>query len=157
MLAVRAPVLAIGVVALLFQATGERDGGVRVNRSLDDKVAAFCRELEDSALRDIARARGKEPVFLSAEKALIAGQVDADLEAHLDSLDEMVRGLGGPGLYPGSLRDFRSLPGDNGTTGARWWTCPSGRCAGRGRVRPGDKTPVCAATGEQLVPGPLPE
>ena len=128
-----------------------------MNRSLADKVAAFCRELGDSALRDIARATGKEPVFLSAEKALIAGRVGPDLEAHLDSLDEMVRGLGGPGLYPGSLRDFQPLPGGNGGTGARWWTCPAGHCAGRGRVRPGDKTPVCAATGQQLASGPLPK
>jgi hypothetical protein len=138
--------------------TGERDCGVRVQRSLSDKVAAFCRELGDSALRDMARVDGKEPVFLRAEKALTAGQIDAALEADLDRLDEMVRSISkGLGLYSGSVRAYQPLPGDHGGTGARWWTCPAGRCSGRGRVRPGDKALVCAVTGEQLVPGPLPE
>jgi len=147
----------IGMVALLLPRDERMGWCVGVVRSLGDKVAAFCRELGDSALRDMARTNGKEPVFLSAEKALVAGEIDASLEAKLDSLDEMVRGLEGYGLYPGRTRDFQPLPGNNGRTGARWWTCPGGRCTGRGRVRPGDKTPVCAATGELLVSGPLPE
>ena len=129
-----------------------------MKRTLGDKVAAFCRELGDSTLRDMARSGGMEPEFLRAEKAVIAGQIDPVVEADLDALDEMVRGISkGLGLYSGSGRDFKPLPGIHGAAGAQWWTCPAGRCSGWGRVRPGDKAPVCSVTGEHLVPGPMPE
>lgn len=125
--------------------------------SVNEKVAAFCRELADSALRDIARDEGMEPVFLRAEESLKSGRVDAALAADIDALDAMVRRVEGQGLYPAATRGYEPLPGPGSGTGAQWWTCPREQCAGRGRVRPRQEAPVCGATGKQLVPGPFPE
>ncbi len=98
-----------------------------------------------------------EAVFRRAEETLKASQIDSRLEADLDLLDGMVRRVEGQGLYPGPTRSYTPLPGPGSGTGAQWWTCPRKQCAGRGRVRPGQEPPVCAAAGAQLVPGPLPE
>jgi hypothetical protein len=121
------------------------------------KIAAFCRELGDSALREMAQRQNMEPVYERAEESLKAGRIGPELEADLDSLDEMVRRVEGQGLYPSATRSYQPLPGGGAGSGAQWWTCPRNRCAGRGRVLPGQAPPVCGATGEQLVPGPLPE
>ena len=124
---------------------------------LTAKAAAFCRELGDNTLRAMAGEQNMEHVFRHAEDSLKAGRIDQELEADLDSLDAMVKRVEGRGFYPAVTRGYLPLPGPGGDTGVQWWTCPRGRCTGRGRVRPGQKPPVCAATGEQLVPGPLPE
>jgi hypothetical protein len=121
------------------------------------KIAAFCRELGDTTLQEMARQENKEAVYKRAEESLRAGRIGPELEADLDVLDEMVRLVEGQGLYPGATRSYQPLPGGGAGTGAQWWTCPRNRCAGRGRVRAGQQPPVCGATGEQLVPGPLPE
>ena len=120
------------------------------------KIGAFCRELGDNALRTMARDENKEPVYERAEESLKAGQIGPELEADLDLLDEVVRRATGQGLYPGVTRGFGPLPGHERQTGAQWWTCPRGRCSGRGRVLSGQAPPVCGATGEPLVPRPLP-
>lgn len=125
---------------------------------LSTKVAAFCRELCDDVLREMAHQQGgaEELAFQRAEESLRSGSLGPGLEADLDSLDKMVRRVEGQGLYPVTTRAFQPLPDSEQLTGAQWWTCPSGRCAGRGRVKPGQVTPDCAAAGEPLVPGPLP-
>jgi hypothetical protein len=128
-----------------------------VKISLTEKIAAFCRELSDGILLDIARQESMEPVFRRAEESLKAGRIDSGLEADLDLLDDMVRRVEGQGLYPAATRSYVPLPGPGSGSSAQWWTCPRGQCAGRGRVRPGQQSPVCGATGKQLVPGPLPE
>jgi hypothetical protein len=121
------------------------------------KVAAFCRELGDNTLREMAqRDKKTDDAYKRAMKSLQDGQIGPGLEADLDLLDDMVRRAEGQGLYPAPTRAYQPLPDPGRGTGAQWWTCPSDRCAGRGRVKPGQESPVCAATGEQLVPGPLP-
>ena len=120
------------------------------------KVAAFCRELGDDTLRNLAHEHGLDREFLQARDAVRAGQIGPDLEADLDALHAMVTKAEGQGLYPAPVRQFTPLPGLSGTSGARWWICPRGNCAGRGRVRPGQDPPLCQAIGEPLVPGPLP-
>lgn len=120
------------------------------------KIAAFCRELGDSWLLEIARQQQAEDVLRAAEQAFRSGQIGPELEASLDQLDRMVTQAEGKGLYPASLRDYKPLPGPARQTGAQWWTCPLGQCAGRGRVRPGQQAPACAAAGKPLVEGPLP-
>jgi len=137
--------------------------GIRMEISLATKIAAFCRELGDQgddSLRAMASRQGQdmESVFARAEESLKAGQIGPELEAGLDALDEMVRKAKGQGLYPAATRGYAPLPGPGGPGGAQWWTCPRKWCAGRGRVRAsGQQPPECAATGEQLVAGPLPE
>jgi hypothetical protein len=121
------------------------------------KIAAFCRELDDTTLLDMAREQSMEAVYKRAEELLKAGRIGRELEADLDLLDDMVRRVEGQGLYPGATRSYQPLPGGGPGTGAQWWTCPRSRCAGRGRVRSDQQPPVCGATGEPLVPGPLPE
>ena len=128
--------------------------------SLAAKIAAFCRELgddSDDSLRAMARRQKMEPVFTRAEDAVQSGQVSSELEADLDSLDQMVKNAEGQGLYPAATRGYTPLPWKGGDSGAQWWTCPQTLCVGRGRVQAGQQPPVCAATGGQLVPGPLPE
>jgi hypothetical protein len=120
------------------------------------KIGAFCRELGDSTLRAIAHADNKEPVYERAGESLRTGRIGPELEADLDLLDEMVRKVTGQGLYPGVTRGFGPLPGSERQTGAQWWTCPRGRCSGRGRVLLGQEPPVCGATSEPLVLRPLP-
>ena len=121
------------------------------------KVAAFCRELADNTLREMAhRDKKTDDAYIRAEESLKEGWIGPELEADLDLLDEMVREVEGQGLYPAPTRAYQPLPDPGRGTGAQWWTCPSDRCAGRGRVKPGQEPPVCAATGEQLVRGPLP-
>jgi hypothetical protein len=103
----------------------------------------------------MALQANKAPVYDRAEQSLKAGKIGPELEADLDALDEMVRDVAGQGLYPSVTRGFGPLPGYGRQTGAQWWTCPRGRCSGRGRVLPNQAPPACGATGEQLVPGPL--
>ena len=121
------------------------------------KIAAFCRELGDSTLQEMAKQDKKtDDAYKRAVKSLKDGQIGPGLEADLDVLDDMVRRIEGQGLYPAPTRAYQPLPDPGRGTGAQWWTCPGDRCAGRGRVKPGQAPPVCGATGEQLVPGPLP-
>ena len=121
------------------------------------KDDAFCRELGDSTLREMAqRDKKTDDAYKRAEESLKDGRIGPGLEADLDLLDEMVRQVEGQGLYPAATRSYQPLPDPARGTGAQWWTCPSERCSGRGRVKPGQEPPVCAATGEQLVLGPLP-
>jgi len=130
-----------------------------VTIDLKVKIAAFCRELGGSILRETAheQGEGKELAFQRAEASFKAGRDDAELEADLDLLDEMVRQVMGTGLFSSRPRGYGPLPHGSGPeTGAQWWTCPHDRCTGRGRVQPGVRPPVCAATGEPLTPGPLP-
>jgi hypothetical protein len=126
---------------------------------LPKKVAAFCRELGDTALEGMARQeKDMELVYRRAEQSLSAGRVGPELEADLDALDAMVRRVAGQGLYPSPTRITYPgpLPGAVRGSGAQWWTCPQGRCAGRGRVKPGQDPPSCAAAGQCLVARPLP-
>jgi hypothetical protein len=104
----------------------------------------------------MARRENMEPVFLRAEESLKAGRAGPELEADLDALDAMVRKVEGQGLYPSATRAYTPPPGPGAGTGAQWWTCPQGWCTGRGRVKPGQHPPSCAASGEFLVAGPLP-
>jgi hypothetical protein len=121
------------------------------------KVAAFCRELGNNTLQEMAqRDKKTDDAYKRAVKFLEDGQIGPGLEADLNMLDDMVLRIEGQGLFPGVTRAFKPMPDPGRGTGVQWWACPSGRCAGRGRVRPGQDPPVCAATGEQLVPGPLP-
>ena len=123
---------------------------------LSVKIAAFCRELGDNTLREMAqRDKKTDDAYKRSEESLKDGRIGPELEADLDLLDDMVRRIEGQGLYPAATRAFQPLPDPGWGTGAQWWTCPSDRCAGRGRVKPGQAPPVCAATGEELVPGPL--
>jgi hypothetical protein len=123
---------------------------------LTAKITTFCRELGDTTLRDLARKRHQEKLLQRAADALKAGEIGPALEADLDALDAMVRQEYGQGLFV-VTRGFTPLPPYPAGTGAQWWTCPRNRCAGRGRVQPGQDPPECAATSEPLVPGPLPE
>jgi hypothetical protein len=122
---------------------------------LSVKVAAFCQELGHSTLRVMALQANQGAVYERAAQSVKAGRLGPELEADLDSLDQLVRRATRQGLYPEVTRGFGPLPGYRRETGAQWWTCPRGRCSGRGRVLPGQPPPVCAATGEQLVSGPL--
>jgi hypothetical protein len=125
---------------------------------LPAKAAAFCRELGDSTiLLDMARAEHREPLYRRAEESLKAGTLDRQLEADLDALDQIVRAATAQGLYSSGTRRYTPLPGYEPSTGAQWWTCPRGLCAGRGRVKPAQATPTCGATGEDLIAEPLAE
>jgi hypothetical protein len=126
-----------------------------VELALRIKIAAFCRELTDNRLRDLAAEQNMEPVFVRARAALEAGRTGHDLEADLDALDVMMMRADGQGLFLAPTRQYVPLPMPGDSTGAQWWSCPGNRCAGRGRVRPGQDVPVCAAIGEQLVAGPI--
>lgn len=131
--------------------------------SLAAKIAAFCRELGDASgdgLRAMAaRAQNKnlEYAFTRAEQAVRSGQLSPELEADLDSLDQMVAHAEGQGLYPAATRGYTPLPWKGGGSDAKWWTCPQALCTGGGRVRAGQDPPICGATGQRLVAGPLPE
>lgn len=122
---------------------------------LPEKAAAFCRELADDSLLELARRNGMEQVYARARGSLQDGLIGAALEADLDAIDEMARRVEGEGLYPAATRAIPGWPGTGASTGAQWWTCPVQRCAGRGRVMPGQQPPVCAATGQALEPRPV--
>jgi hypothetical protein len=134
--------------------------GSKVKLSLAAKIAAFCRELGDDSpdnLRATACAHDMERLFRRAEDAVQSGQLSPGLEAELDSLDQMVQDAEGQGLYPAVTRGYTPLPWNGDGSGAQWWTCPQNLCAGRGRVQARQRPPVCAATSDELVPGPFPE
>ncbi|MEU9671879.1 hypothetical protein AB0E25_41605 [Streptomyces bobili] len=122
------------------------------------KVASFCRELSDGGLRQLADAEGLSATFEQARARLANGSIDQLLEADLDALDAMAAAVTGIGFYPRSVRVFRSLPGGPPSGGARIWACPRELCTGRGRVKPGQPTPICYADGNRnpLVPRLLP-
>ncbi|MEV4290602.1 hypothetical protein AB0K40_34275 [Nonomuraea bangladeshensis] len=120
------------------------------------KIASFCRELGDDTLEGLAREENALAAYLRARSAIRAGRVDQELEADLDALDRAVLSATGQGLFPSGNRAFQPLPGAQGAGGARFWECPRGLCAGRGRVRPGQPAPSCGASGEPLKSGPLP-
>ena len=85
--------------------------------TLAAKIAAFCRELgdeSDDASAPWPASRHMESVFTDAEESVKAGQIGPELEADLDSLDEMVRGVEGQGLYPAATRGYAPLPGRPG-------------------------------------------
>jgi hypothetical protein len=124
---------------------------------LPEKVAAFCRELSDDSLLSLAQENGMEEAYARAYRSLQHGLIGAALEADLDAIDEMARRVEGEGLYPAATRTIPGWPGAGASTGAQWWTCPVQRCAGRGRVMPGQQPPVCAATGQALEPRPVQE
>src|SRR5690348_6928508 len=84
---------------------------VCMEMDLTVKIDAFCRELGDSALREMAQQQHMEPVYERAEESLKAGRIGPELEADLDLLDEMVRRAEGQGLYPGVTRSYQPLPG----------------------------------------------
>jgi hypothetical protein len=130
---------------------------VNMEFSLAEKAAAFCRSLDDGALRVLANQEDMEQVFLRAEISLRTGMIGSDLESDLDALDAMVMGHDGQGMYPTDMRGYTPLPMASSASGAWWWSCPTGRCSGRGRVLPGHVTPVCAVTGDELVARPLSE
>lgn len=130
--------------------------GVGMGLSLPEKLSAFCHELGTESLLTWARQNDMEVVYSRARRSLLAGQIDTALEADIDSLNAAIQQADGEGLYPAADRSYTPLPGTNGSTGARWWTCPAGRCSGRGRVRPGQRAPVCTAIGQPLEAGPLP-
>src|SRR5215469_12578657 len=131
--------------------------GTRGWRDMDltGKITAFCRELGDPTLLELARKQNKEGLFQRARETLQAGDIGPALEADLDALDDMVREETGQQLFLTLTRGYSPLPGFPGDPGVQWWTCPVGRCAGRGRVRVGQEPPVCAVAGKQLVPRPL--
>jgi hypothetical protein len=133
-----------------------RDIGGAGKMDLQAKVAAFCRELDDSSLAEIAVRQGMKPTLEHATELLGSGQIGPDLEAALDSLDQMMRQSEGLGLYPPAVRTYQPVPDPVRQSGAQWWTCPRGQCTGRGRVQPGQQPPVCLAAGEPLAPGPFP-
>jgi hypothetical protein len=120
------------------------------------KVAVFCRELGEDTLQSLARKQQKEELLRRAQDAVRAGQAGPALEADLDAVDAMVKQEYGQGLFV-VTRGFGPLPPYRGATGAQWWTCPHSLCSGRGRVLPGQHPPVCAATSQELIAGPLPE
>ena len=119
------------------------------------KVTVFCRELGEDTLQSLARKQQKEELLRRATDAVKAGQAGPGLEADLDAVDAMVKQEYGQGLFV-VTRGFGPLPPYQGDTGAQWWTCPRGLCSGRGRVLPGQHPPVCAATSQELIAGPLP-
>ncbi|MFG2004247.1 hypothetical protein ACGFNU_34315 [Spirillospora sp. NPDC048911] len=123
---------------------------------LDEKVAAFCRELNTPVLPDLAAEHGAADIVERLRNAVTAGRVGPAEEADLDALDALVRQVEGVGLYPGDVRSYRPLTGAAPASGAAWWSCPAGLCAGYGRVKPGQDPPVCGAIGTELVSRPTP-
>jgi hypothetical protein len=122
------------------------------------KIAAFCRVLSASTPLDAALQQNDIVVFQRAKKLLKAGSIGPELEAALDELDAALRLSRGEGIYSATRAIYTPLPSNPGNSaGARWWTCPRDWCTGRGRVRPGQKPPTCAATGESLASGPFPQ
>ncbi|MFE2289799.1 hypothetical protein [Streptomyces sp. NPDC059452] len=120
--------------------------------SLPAKTAAFCRELAGTDLADLARRHGAEDHFDRAVSAVREGRPSAVLEADLDTLEALAVREFGEGFYPANVLAYQSLPGERPQSGAQWWSCPAGLCAGRGRVRPGQTpAPVCAGRGTPLV------
>jgi hypothetical protein len=124
---------------------------------IETKVAAFCQEIAGDELARLAADKGMTEVLENARTALASGDTDARLEADLDALDMLMKTSGNLGMYPPVTRSFKPLPGASDGTGAQWWTCPGGWCAGRGRVRPQQPAPVCAVAGQVLTSQPVPE
>lgn len=123
-----------------------------VSPDVQRKLAAFCRGVGNGILDNIVWSQSAHLLYESIWTALKDDMINAALEGDLDRLNGLVRQATGRGFYSESVRSYAPLPGaSRGTTGARWWTCPVGRCAGYGRVKPTDSPPVCAASGEALV------
>lgn len=120
------------------------------------KISAFCRELEDGELVRLASEFDMTAVLDRARTAVAAGHIGAQLETDLDGLNALFLQSNQLGMYRPLTRGYIPLPGGADDAGVQWWTCPAARCAGRGRVKPGQTPPFCAATGEQLVPGRFP-
>jgi transcriptional regulator of aromatic amino acid metabolism len=87
---------------------------------VDVKIASFCRELGDGTLEGLARGENALEAYLRARSAIEAGRVDQELEADLDSLNQAVLSVTGQGLFPSGNRAFQTLPGVQGTGGARF-------------------------------------
>ncbi|MGW7279979.1 hypothetical protein ACWGIV_17060 [Streptomyces sp. NPDC054844] len=125
--------------------------------ALPAKAAAFCREMAADELADLARRHGAEDLYGRAVAVLRAGHLTPELESDLDVLDALAERELSEGFYPAHVLAYQPLPGEQASTGAQRWACPTGQCAGRGRVRPGQGAdpPVCAARQTPLVPRPL--
>jgi hypothetical protein len=102
----------------------------------------------------MARDQGLEDTWRRASEALRAGRLGVELEKDLDALDAMVARVQPGGLFSGS-REYRPLPGGGPASGAAWWSCPLDLCAGRGRVLPRQKAPVCGIGRRSLTATPL--
>lgn len=123
---------------------------------LRTKIASFCRELGDDDVLFLVRKSGLEAVYARARAAVETGETGAALEEDLDRLDAMIARETGQGLFSADTRSYFPLPGRSDGVGARWWTCPHDRCAGHGRVLPGQSPPTCGLLGRDLISGPLP-
>lgn len=119
------------------------------------KISAFCLQLADPSLESLARDAGQLEIYMRARTALESGTIEPTLEADLDALQAIVLAATGHGLYPTTQRGFGFLPGAARGHSAQIWVCPRAACAGRGRVRPGQHTPTCNASGEPLQPEQL--
>lgn len=83
---------------------------VCVKIDLTVKVAAFCRELGDNTLQEMAqRDKKTDDAYKRAVKSFEDGRIGSGLEADLDLLDDMVRRDDGQGLYP-PTRAYQPLP-----------------------------------------------
>ena len=122
---------------------------------METKIAAFCQEIAGDELARLAAGKGMTDVLENARTALASGDTDARLEADLDALDMLMKTSRNLGMYPPVTRSFKPLPGASDKTGAQWWTCPGGWCAGRGRVHPQQPAPVCAVAGQVLTSRPV--
>ncbi|MFD0688040.1 hypothetical protein [Actinomadura fibrosa] len=124
--------------------------------ALAEKLAAFCRELNEDVLAGMVSGTDLEATYRRAAAAVRSGDPGPGIEADLDRLDELMRAVEGTGFYPDEPRAYRPLDGSRGRgPGALWWACPTGLCAGRGRVRPQQEPPTCGALGQVLRPRPL--
>jgi hypothetical protein len=126
-----------------------------VKLGLAEKLAAFCGELGDVTLAEIVEQYALGAVFDRVKAAIRAGNAPADLEADLDYLNRAVHDSTGLEIYPDASRGFQPLVGGGPGSGVRWWSCPAGLCAGRGRVRPRQETPICEASGAALDARPV--
>ncbi|SDM38239.1 hypothetical protein [Nonomuraea jiangxiensis] len=122
---------------------------------LSRKIAAFCRETEGGTLQELTALEGREDLFLHVRDELAAGRMPHSLEADLDTLNGLAERRLGKGFYPSTSR-AAPLPGHEEATGAQYWSCPRGRCSGRGRVRPGQAPPFCALGSADLIAEPIP-
>jgi len=130
---------------------------VGVETRLATKIAAFCRELTEPTLADLARERDAQEVYRRAQEALRTGDLGSGFESDLDTLDALVFAATGQSLFGPVIRTYAPLASTaGGEAGAQWWTCPRALCSGRGRVRSGQSPHSCGATGQQLVAGPFP-
>ncbi len=117
---------------------------------LPEKIAAFCRELNHDELLMLAEAEGMADVLQRAMQRVLGGDIGPLLEGDLNALHVMVTRVDPQGLFSSS-RQYSPVRGGSGSSGAEWWECPGGLCAGRGLVRSGHSAPRCGVDGRSLV------